>query len=196
MKSYVTARAFPGQYAATTEINAELADVVAAMHRLDRDNLGEPLTHGKVELGAFGKLKLSQSEQLITVLHPPNNLDDESTDMYPLPFDLSAGEPIYWVVDFESGDCELEISLGVGWVDDFDELEHWLWIGVRVDGVLVARSPTQAEFTFGSAAQVTVNHPVSAGVHIIEPVYGRAYDASERWVSFTDRTLSVLEIAR
>ncbi len=117
MRTYVAALAEDGEYITPNEINDELRELVGAAHSLDRDNfLPNDLTPAKVALGTFGKILISESEQRIDIIHGGTSGSDTS-QIHPIPFDLDGGRIIPWLETMDTGDCELEISLGVGWTD-------------------------------------------------------------------------------
>lgn len=196
MRSYIASTVEDGEYATPNEINDELRELVGALHSVDRDNLEGSLTSAKAALGAWGRMLISESEQAIDVVHPFAPATFEGSEIHRIPFDLDAGTIVPWYIEFESGDCELEVELGAQWTDDVDDLESYVWIGIRVDGILVARSPVQQQFTRSEHGYVVWTVPVGAGVHVIEPVYGRPFYPSDRTIKWQDRSCVIRELAR
>lgn len=197
MRTFVRARAEPGELVTPNEINDELRDIVGAMHSLDRDNLpANLLTNARTALGAWGNILISRSEQAVDVEFPPGPSDLDSCEIHVIPFDLDGDIVVPWIEEFATGDCDLELSLGAQFSDIVDELTSRIWIGIRLDGVLVVRSPTQPDFTSAEHGYCTITVPVGAGTHILEAVYGRPFATTTRSLKWENRCMAAREIAR
>jgi hypothetical protein len=199
VRSHVAAVAEDGEFLTPHEVAAELRETVGRMHRIDRDNFPtNELDVTVVGLGAFGNVMISELESEETVDH---NAGDNSETVYPIPLNTTGGgatvEP--WILYFPSGDCELELSLSVEWRQDTDLTDPtYLWIGIRLDGDLVVRSPIQVIQSNNDSSYVVYTVPVPAGTHIVEPVYGiheQQAGAALEFI-FGDRVCAIREIAR
>lgn len=197
MRTYPRARVESGELVTPNEINDELRELVAGLNSLDRDNFGA-LSTDKVALGAWGRIRLSTSVQRIDVTHlaGPSELAGE---VLPIPFDLggpTGTDVIPWFEEFETSDGSLELSLSVSYTDDIDAETSGIWVGIRLNGNIVARSPMQPPGTYRDCGYCVVTVPVAARRQLVEPVYGRAWSTSNRTITFTDRQLALREIAR
>ncbi len=195
MRAYIVASAEDGEFLAVDEFNDEAREIVGHAHSVDRDNC-RTIAGDRVALGAWGKIQISTSEQRVDVDFAYGPAAFDGAEIHPIPFDISGTEVIPWRIEFESADCELELALSVSYTDDTDEKPSFLWVGIRVNGNLIARSPGGQDTCYRDCGFVVATVPVRAGIQIIEPVFGRPYDSVSRACAFTDRLLSIREIAR
>lgn len=192
MRSYPVDAAAEGELVTPTELNAEVAEIVSAMHSIDRYNFAPNiLDRQRVATGSWNTLLLDVIETNVEVEHIAKS---NQQAMYPIP----DGDGNPWVRSYDTPDCMLHCSLGVDWADVSDNLQLYLWIGVLVDGLLVAQSPLGDYSCWRDHAQVWGIVPVAAGTHRIECVYGlhdRAL-ATPRTVNFFHRILSARAVCR
>lgn len=196
MRSFTTDNADVGEFITPHELNNELREVVTGIHRIDRDNFGpNELPTTKIALGAWGDWFIEQIEEPVDIAHQPG---DNSTVVYPIPHDDSGGVITNWVVEFSSGDCELMVTLAATWEDQALFDPTFMWIGAKVDGILIMQSPIQMSNTYVDHALVWMSVPVGAGTHVVEFVYGM-HDAAlgfPRTITWLDRMAVIREIAR
>lgn len=184
MRSFaVDLNPYLGTYTAVDEINAEAADLIAAVHGVDRDNLdGAIVTAPKLAVGAFGLITNGSrsTSQNLTV-------SEQSAGNVPLPIPDDTGVP--WAAEVTTGDGYLRGAVYVE-ITSYPNGGISLYLGVMVDGVLVARAPGMRGVydATGNQPAVTMDCdfaiPVRAGAHRIEfvailtraPASGSAYN--------------------
>lgn len=193
MRSFVRARVESGEYITPHPINDELRETVGVIHSLDRDNFPPAaLTSTRFETGAWGGILVEGKDEEVAIVHAAASTEGR---VFQIPDTVSGGVVIPWIEEIVTGDCMLDVALSCQIGDTVDELEWFFWAGVRVDGVLIARSPMQTEGTYKSDAYVEFQVAVGAGPHILEPVYGCRRDVAGT-LRFFDRILRARELAR
>lgn len=177
-------------------LNNELREMFSCIHSHDWYNfIASSLPATKLEDGAAGDVRVvgyDGSASAKTVDTAAN-----SNDVYPM---VDAAD-VDWVEEFTSADSVLLIVLSCTLFDSNPTTFLPVWIGVRVDGVLAARSGTEhsqnglIEATLMCSCMI----PVGAGVHLIEPVWGVNTNLAA-WTSkdieLEGRLLSIRELNR
>ena len=194
MKSFTRALAKSGEIITPHELNTELRDVVGTMHALDRHNVPAfAITRGKVAAGAFGRWLI---DPITTARNTDHTAGQNGQVYYPIPDE--AGEP--WIKTFLTGDGGLVVGLHVsfGDVTSVTPTQLYTWVGVLVDGALVAQSPISHVLAYRDHLSIEYEVPVGAGYHRIEAVYGLhvAALAAARTYSWFDRILFAREVSR
>lgn len=194
MRSFPVATVPGTQFPTPHELNAEFAEEAGVLHALDRDNF-DPLELDEEKLveGAFGSILVMGAEDTVSHIF---QIDTGGYQVHWLPDDGTSSDG-RMVVPFTSGDGLLRVSLSA-YVRDSAANVIYAWVGVRVDGVMVAHSPQCLYYSrFAFFCQGTI--AVGPGSHLIEGVYGfsPAYtDAAGRTLEFRDRVLTVQEAVR
>jgi hypothetical protein len=169
------------------ELMAVVGELVQVAHGIDRDNLvGEnsvtlvanAITSAKLALDTMGSVvwddRGTAQDSELTETHA---LGSE----YPIPAD--DGEP--WRITFECQDGMLAATFNVTFdvlhVDGLGDSTAGVWVGVRLDGNLVAQSPPGDWPCTSDTVECSWACPVPAGSHTLELVYGYAVliDASK-----------------
>lgn len=197
MRSWPVDRPIAGEFVAPLELNAELAELSASAHDIDYDNIGGAaiITGDKVADGTWGKVwtnPITSDGSLRT-----HTAGDNQVQVFELPNDGDTA-PMRMVVD--TGDCELALSLGACWsaTQGATAVPIKLWLGIRLDGVVVAQSPIGSPIATRCHQLIRQSVPVPAGRHVIDAVYG-IHDsglASTTVVQWRDRRLTAREVAR
>lgn len=197
-RSWPADAAVNSEFATPNELNAELSELAEVAHDLDNDNLAfNRITAAKTQNGAFGNLFLSLPTAVLgeQTVHLAG---DSSGIVYAMPKPNNGTGGVPWILEPTLSDCEFKMTLSAAWEDQ--ALNQWLglWIGIRVDGVLVAQSPLQSRGFWSSHASVRVDVPLAAGGHTIEMVYGlhEVALAATRTISWLSRAWSGIEVAR
>ena len=170
-------------YLTPHEMVAEGRELIAHVHALDRDNVpAAALASTKFAVGAWGTLvKDTRETARDLVLEETHGVGDE----YAVPDD--AGDP--WRIAFDSQDGFLAGTLSLTF--DVDTWRAHLWVGVRVDGVLVGVSPP-GEFALDSdSIEVDFATPLAAGSHVVDIVCGYAINgvaSTTITITFNDGT--------
>lgn len=188
MRSYRRASVVAGMTATPREFMAEVDGLASVMNALDRDNFPTPpvLTSNKAKLGAWHRLKTEATASVQGTVHQ----EGQSRTDYPIP--NSAGNA--WVHERPTEDGYMECSLYATF-----SCYQPIWIGIRVDGLIVVRSPWFEDSGDRESALITVAIPVGVGTRRIEAIYGHDFEtgAVTSWTtSFYDRRLSSLEMLR
>lgn len=197
MRSYPADAAYAGDYVSPHPIVAEVSEIVSASNALTSDNLA---------VGSLGP-EAAAADAWGTVLrngfYGPEDHDHDRTpsegDVYPIKTD--AGEP--WVERITTGDAVLEVVLtaeyeGRTTANVAGEV-LLLWIGARVDGVLVAQSPGGDLIETADSRAALAMVPVGAGEHVVDMVYGLhpgVLPPANLRVRFHARAITLREIAR
>lgn len=172
MRSYpVDSTPLNGGYATPNELHAEAAEMLSVLHSLDRENLA-----GDVELATGGvTLPKLANQAMQTVWYS----FEESTNPIVLGDSFGPNDTFLFfnedgyslALDITTDDGVLEVVFSGGFTSGSGGA---MWIGVKVDGVLVARSPTTRAFTLGASLEVDGVAPVRSGPHRVEFVGGIA----------------------
>lgn len=188
-------KVFEPKFLTPREINDELASMIATAHSLDGDNFGsEELSKASMEQSVCGGVYregVDGTTDSVTIL--PSNA---SNNMLHIP--LAGGAD--WRDTFVTADgvIEITLSLAVGDAALGSGAEGLaMWIGVLIDGVMAAQSPT--DNGGGDLQPMTAigTYPVGAGTHTVEAVFGYPLHlGASRVVVFYDRILSIIEGAR
>lgn len=194
MRSFPVDAAVNGEFTTPLELDAELREITGAGHDVDNDNLaGARVGLTKVAAGAYGTIQLA-------TVYPGGDLTvhqpgDSAGQVYNIPGG-GTGNP--WILAPTFADGSVEFSLGVYFRDDALTSTLLAWVGLRLDGELIAQSPIQGPQFYGSSRFVRVQRPVAAGVHLLEPVYGlhETALAAIRTISWLSRDVSCREVAR
>lgn len=195
MKSFPLDSQGAGDVITPFAFNNEVGDLFKTIHALDWWNfIATSVTVDKLEAGACGDMRVTGgiTGQVSTVTASAN-----SNDVYPILTD--AGVP--WIERFTSGDGFLNLLLFCNLFNSNPSIIMPGWIGIRLDGLLVAQSGLYPAFTgaIDVPLQCGCMAPVGAGVHVIEPVFGvdtsfAAWAATD--VEFDNRQLAIREFAR
>jgi len=186
---------FEPNFLTPREINDELAAMVATAHSLDGDNFdaGE-LTKARMEQSVCGgvyRVGVDGTTDDITILGSNAN-----NNVIHIP--LSGGAN--WIDTFDTADgvIEITLSLTVGDSNPGTGTEGLaMWVGVLIDGVMAAQSPTDNGGGDLQAMTAIGTFPVGAGTHVVEAVFGApVHLGAGRVVRFHDRILSIIEGAR
>ena len=176
--SFRVARPVDGEDALTPHaINAELAEVIGAMHGLDRDNvLLAELNPVRVALDAWGGIKAGTRTTAVTTTIDARNANQQI-------FAIPQNDSSPWFVDQTTGDGVLEIEMSAEYQVALGTLliPPDTWVGITVDGALVGKSPWMTgmpgviegeneEIWHQGGLNVAV--PVAAGTHRIAFVFG------------------------
>lgn len=192
MRAYPVDTPATGEFITPNEINAELAELVAAMDALDADNFSaNAITRGKLADGCFGNLLIDRIETVRQIQH---EAVDNTVVQYPMP--NADGDP--WIRNYSTGDCVLQCTLFAYFADQTTFEQLYLWIGLLLDGALVLQSPLEQNSLYRDCSLVEGNIPVGAGTHTLAVVYGMHSAAlgSPRTIDWLDRMLSAREAAR
>lgn len=197
MRSYPTDVAYDGDYVAPHPITAEVGEVVAAANALTSDN---------IPVGTLGP-EAAAADAWGTLLrngfYGPEDHDHDRTptegDVYPIRTD--AAEP--WVERITTGDGVLSVVLTAEYegrtTSGGTGIVILLWVGVRVDGVLVAQSPGGDLIETADSRAALAMVPVGAGEHVVDMVYGLhpgVLPPANLRVRFHARAITLREIAR
>lgn len=199
MRSIVVDSLVDGDIVAPFPLNNELAAVGADFHSLDRWNFdANSLAATKASAGAWGRKETwgTETAETFTVTDGTS-----ANDILAVPgpgVGLDA-----WVQVVETVDCALMVSFGCAAFFDSGVVEAPMWIGVRVDGELIAQTGPSRYLCFTGWADIFGIKLVGAGTHIIEPVFGvhppsstSGVTAAAFNVEFRDRVLTLREVAR
>lgn len=189
MRSFTSALPTAGMVITPGELDAELADVGTSFHQLDRDNFAAgAVAATKVAVDAWGAVLRLERSVLQTKTHSDAGT---SQDWFHLPDDLGADT----IARQQTGDCVLHICFSACFQETTLALFLNVWIGVRLDGELVAKSPLNRRVTIGSC-QCEAVVPVGAGVHVLEPVYGLHRQSGPLTIDWLEANLWSREMAR
>lgn len=164
MQSWITDTWIAGRYTTVNELTAEQLALAEAVQGLDQDNIAS-LTAAKVAVYAWAN-PLWEDRSVVQT----SELFDDTATLFWIP--NNAGTP--WLLDFECGDGMLEGTLSITFVtaDLFViPTASLVWVGVKLDGALVAISPSGGGLTEDSL-EVEVVVPIGAGSHRLEFVFG------------------------
>lgn len=168
MRSIPDAIAVNDQDALTPHaLNAEIAELVAVVHGIDRDNIAlAGIFPVRVALDAWGGIKtgIRTTERTITLA-----ARDANQQVFDIPD--NSGDPWFQAITTGDGVLEIELSLEVRVEPGASNIVPDMWIGVVVDGLLAGKSPwmnagladggTEVWYT----GDVNVCVPVPAGAH-------------------------------
>lgn len=153
-------------YMEVDPVNAEAAEVLGVAHAIDRDNLAATLGSAKLAIGAMGGFYYGTREDLDAMAVPVGTAaaipDDD-------------GNP--WRAEFTTKDGWIEVEVYVTLASQ--PIRASVALVVRLDGVVVARSPgTRPHSAVGPPASTsehaacTLNvswaGPVKDGAHLVE----------------------------
>jgi hypothetical protein len=168
MRSYIVDGAVAGEVITERELMSELRDIADHANNLDDDNFQlATLTAAKLETGALNVVLYESTETSRTVV-PAYNVDSEG--VYGVPD--AAGDP--WVVTFVSSGGVLHIMAQVALGDSADLYNAYAWVGLRVNGELVARSSDQEAQSTTDTFNVRAILPFGIGTQVVEVVFGVA----------------------
>lgn len=188
MRSFPAALTRDGSYITPFELNTELGEISAVGNSLDVHNFGvEEIDSDKLESGACGDLLIDEITS--------TNIQTSTNDRTLKPVLNGNDEP--WLQEFESGDGLLRVATS-GWLS-MTPNASLIWIGVRVDGKVVATQQLTAALS--NAWRIEGDIAVGAGVHVVDVVWQGpaasgfllAYTNDYEW---KDRILTVREVAR
>lgn len=200
MRSYPVDTDYTNALLSPFAFNAELAEMFGVFHSLDTYNFADQsITVAKLAAGACGDLLIRGTDigQAYTVQKTAG-----ISDVYPIP--NATGTP--WIETMTTGDGVLKLTLASD-VRNNTDTHTPVWIGIKLDGELVARSPTHPDDAAGAADSNDVvslfcfaTVPVGAGSHVIEPCFG-VYPDSVLWtaannIEFDTRQLVAREVLR
>ena len=182
----------PGWYLTPHELNAEVREVVQASHALAEDNFGEGvLSAAPVVVNAFGGM---WEFERTTSQNSTIPAADQYGEYQPIP--NSSGTA--WVESVTTGDCLLEGVFGVTMRSTGGTpVASIVWVGVVLDGVLVAQSPMGDYTSLQDSADVEFAEGVGAGAHRLELVFGyHASPTTAQTIEWNEGNLVVREVAR
>jgi hypothetical protein len=166
MRSYIVDGVVAGEVITERELMSELRDIADHANNLDDDNFQlSTLTSAKLETGALNVI-LYESTETVRTVAPAYNVDSEG--VYAVPD--GAGDP--WVVTFLSSGGVLHIMAQVSLYDSGDAYNGYAWVGLRVNGELVARSSDQEAQSTTDTFNVRAILPFGIGTQVIEVVFG------------------------
>ena len=186
---------FEANFLTPREINDELAAMVATIHSLDGDNFeADELTKARMEQSVCGgvyRVGVDGTTDDITILGSNAN-----NNVIHVP--LSGGAN--WIDTIETADGVLDITLSLTVGDSNPGTGTQglaMWVGVLIDGVMAAQSPTDNGGGDLQSMAAIGTFPVGAGTHTVEVVFGApVHLGAARVVRFYDRILSIIEGAR
>lgn len=191
MRSWPADKPEEEEVATPYELDAELRELTGAAHEVDVDNYASGrLAASRAAPGSWANITLSRPAA------PDNTTVQAGEGGGILPI-LISGAP--WVVPITTGDCRLIVTLVQSWQDGIGDDSLLLWVGVRVDGELVARSPIQQqgcpEVYTGFARGAVF---VQAGTHLAEMVFGfsDAIRSAPQVVDWLGSHFSAIEVLR
>lgn len=182
----------PGAYMNTEEINREAADLISAVHNLDRDNFGEEeILAAHLANKACGQVFYDEINGTTTVLSLTTGLGENTPIVVP----NASDEP--WYLEVETGDA---ILIGKVLIEITDlPFVTSVQGEVQVDGVGVAMFPIVA-LEGASDRSVTMfvpfAAPVPAGLHRIEAVLMLGDGSSAYAIDLGTRAMFVREVLR
>lgn len=203
MKTYVTNVVSGAEVVTPTSVNDEMLDIAGTANRLDDENFGtNALAASKLALGAMHRLAYVTSE---TTRSLDINGFSDGTTVGAVPDD--SGVP--WIQEVTTYGGMLVLSVRVA-VSTFYYVDippvtavpgtGNLWVGLRVDGQLVARSVEQSPSSTTDTLSARAHLPVGAGTHLVEVVFGvdrptTGYGGAvgAEYAEFDDRALCVME---
>lgn len=198
MKSHVSALVVGAEVVTPEPVNAEYLDIAGNANRLDDENFGAgTLTAAKLAAGAMHRLRSSVTETSQDV-----NVEQAiSSIIGAVPDD--GGEP--WVIEVTTYGgtlCvtaraivtkEATFDLGGGPFQAPVEAGA-VWLGLRMNGVMVARSNESMSSSFADTLTCHAAVPAGPGTHVLEVVFG--LDTGGEYVdrlTFDDRAVYILE---
>lgn len=202
MKTYPTNIVVGAEVVTPTPINDEFLDIANTANRLDDENFGAlALASSKLALGAMHRLAYAAIETQQSVYL---NLVHAGTNIGAVPD--GSGNPWAWTVTTYGGLLYLTLRVAAEsyYLFDVPPVTPYpgvggLWVGLRVDGQLVARSCEQSTSTTTDTFSARAHVPVAAGSHSIEVVFGSdrpdlGYSTrGDEYATFLDRALCVME---
>ncbi len=192
MRLWSVATVRGSRYITPVEFNAEATEIVAGLHSLDRDNfITNQIQEAKLAAGIWGAQLLVGTDVLASQAFAQSSGADQ---IHIMPD--AAGAPLIRTVT--TGDGELSLTLSVDMRDSAGTNPLYAWIGIRIDGALLVRSPQHSNYA-RMAPYCKGLVPVGAGANLIEAVYGfgPTYTAGgSRTIDFRDRVLHGREAVR
>lgn len=176
-------------YVAPLEIMNNVAELAEKVGALDRDNIvAGGLASGKFAVNAWSVItRDTRTTAQDLDLPETHGVGDE----YPIPDD--AGDP--WRIEFDTQDGfvagTFSITFDVALASGPTAYNAFVWVGVRIDGLLVGMSPPGEHAMSSDSVSVDFATPVPAGSHVAELVCGFAVDgvASDTiTITFNDGT--------
>lgn len=191
MRSISVATVPDGDVIATDELSAEVAEMVGAANNIARESFDAGIiTRAKVELGVAGDLLVWGTSTLRGVAHLAGRAPQFE---YPVPDDT--GAPL--VKTFTSGDGVLSISAKWHFQESTNTYAPMVWVGIRVDGALVAKSPLTDDVSVEDSGILLVTLPVPARQHTVALVYGvHSPTMPAATLNWLDRSVAIREAAR
>lgn len=202
MRSYTQATVASGETVTERELLRELRDVAEKSNAADDDNFGlEAITATKLELGSCNRIFYEATETARTV--DPTYFQN-SEAIYAVPD--GSGNP--WVQTIDTSNAVLHVMAQVVVGDQAATYCAYAWVGIRVNGEIVARSGDQdpqstidtfnvraiLPFGIGSAlVEVVFGVSLSAVVNIAAPTNPPDLTQHPTTVAFTDRQFLIYE---
>jgi hypothetical protein len=165
VRSFITNLATEGDYITPHELNEEWAEIIGAVHGLDRDNVDDAtLTAAKVELDAWNIIKTSARTTMRQTSHGESH---SKGVIIAVPDEAGTGT---WSLSITCGDGMLELGASVALFKSAPGASSAsVSIGIRVDGTVIAWSPLDSAFR--SSPIVDACAFVGAGTHLVEVVF-------------------------
>lgn len=173
MQSFIAEAVTGARYPTPDEVQAEIAELCGGVQGIDQDNLGT-ITVAKVEVDGFGEVITTFRDVV-----QRTSLTDAQQTGESLPIPDNAGATTPWVKAFTCGDGMLHGTLSVTFYSSVAGVAvtvGGMWVGVELDGALVAISPNDANGDFVEASyDVAFAVPIGAGSHRLAFVYGYVF---------------------
>lgn len=166
MRSYTQATVSAGEVVTERELMQELQDVAEKGNALDDDNFGlEAITATKLQVGSCNRLFYEATE---TVREVAPSYFQNSEAIYAVPD--AAGDP--WVQAISTVNAVLHVVAQVVIADDADTFMAYAWVGIRVNGEIVARSGDQEAQSTVDTFNVRAILPFGIGTAQVEVIFG------------------------
>lgn len=163
MQSFAPVAPLRGSYPSPVELLENVAELFGAVHSIDRDNLvafgvtADHLDEDALQCVFTGDRSTVRTSTLATTT--------ERGDVRFIP--ASSGNDDPWVAEIETQDGVLEGTMSV-WALFPIVQGNMLSVLVKVDGVVVARTPIPRTNFPGFSHEVDFALPIGAGTHLVE----------------------------